>query len=58
MDKEAFKQMFSEYCRAQAGAGNCDDGECAFCCVNAAWERIFGSEEESDEEEEAQARLV
>lgn len=46
MDKELFKQMFSEYCQNEVNAGRCDDGDCQWCAVNMAWDKIFCTEED------------
>ena len=51
MDKELFKQMFSEYCRNEVNAGHCDDGDCQWCAVNMAWDKIFCCDEEDCEED-------
>ena len=51
MDKELFKQMFSEYCRSEINAGHCDDGDCQWCVVNMAWDKIFCCDEEDCEED-------
>ena len=48
MDKEEFKQMFSQYCREEVSAGRCDDDDCEWCAVNMAWDKIFCTEEEED----------
>lgn len=51
MDKELFKQMFSEYCRSEVNAGHCEDGDCQWCAVNMAWDKIFRCDEEDCEED-------
>lgn len=45
-----FKKLFSEYCRDKINAGHCDDGDCEFCAVNSAYEKIFPATELDDEE--------
>lgn len=45
-----FKTLFSEYCRNEINAGHCDDGDCEFCVVNTAYERIFHATELDDDD--------
>lgn len=51
MNKELFKQMFSEYCRSEINAGHCDEYDCQWCAVNMAWDKIFCTEEDYEDEE-------
>ena len=51
MDKELFKQMFSQYCRSEINAGHCEEHDCQWCAVNMAWDRIFCCDEEDCEED-------
>lgn len=48
---DAFKILFSRYCRDQVNEGNCTDGDCEFCPVNQAYERIFSNNKKEDTEE-------
>ena len=41
MDKDKFKQLFSEYCNSEIRKGRCNDGDCSFCVVNKSYEMIF-----------------
>lgn len=45
LDRELFKQMFSEYCRSEVASGNCNEYDCEWCPVNMAWNRIFIDED-------------
>jgi len=40
-EESSFKELFSKYCRAQVNAGHCAEGDCGFCPVNGANEKIF-----------------
>lgn len=54
MDKvktDEFKKLFSDYCREQENEGHCTDGDCQWCCVNHAYEKIFESTQSKEEEE-------
>lgn len=44
-----FKVLFSRYCREEVNEGHCNDGDCEFCPVNQAYERIFNSKKQEDE---------
>ena len=45
-DIQEFKNLFSEYCRNEVNQGHCDKGDCTFCPVNEAYERIFHESED------------
>lgn len=54
MDKvktDEFEQLFSQYCREQVNEGQCTDGDCQWCSVNKAYEKIFEGKEKEEEEE-------
>jgi len=44
------KSLISTFCRNEINNNRCDEGECEFCPMNAAYEKIQESES-SDEEE-------
>ena len=46
MDKSKFKKMFSEYCKSEINKGRCEDADCSFCVVNAAYDSIFQNRNE------------
>lgn len=50
-NKELFKQMFSEYCKSEVNAGRCGEYDCQWCAVNMAWDKIFCSEEDYEDED-------
>ena len=45
MDKELFKQQFSEYCKSEIAVGHCYENDCLWCAVNMAWDKIFSYNE-------------
>ena len=45
MNKELFKQQFSEYCKSESAAGHCGEYDCQWCAVNMAWYKIFCCDE-------------
>ena len=47
---ETFKMLFSKYCRSEVNQGHCTDGDCEFCPVNQAYERIFNNSPKEDTE--------
>lgn len=47
-----FKGLFSKYCRSEINNGHCEEGDCEFCAVNTAYDRIFSTTELDDEEYE------
>ena len=51
MDTELFKKMFSRYCNSEIRAGHCKCGDCEWCCVNQAWDKIFNVDEHEEEDE-------
>lgn len=51
MDKKLFNQMFSEYCRSEVAADHCNDGDCTWCPVNMAWNKIFCCDEDEYEDD-------
>ena len=48
---QVFKILFSKYCRCEVNDGHCTDGDCEFCPVNQAYERIFNSKKQEEEKE-------
>ena len=48
---QVFKILFSRYCRYEVNGGHCTDGDCEFCPVNQAYERIFNSKKQEEEKE-------
>ena len=50
MDMNKFAQMFNEYCQNEVANGHCKDGDCMWCSVNMAWDRIFNIDVEENEE--------
>ena len=42
-DKEmqTFRSLFSDYCFQEINKGHCDEGDCEFCSVNRAYNKIF-----------------
>ncbi len=51
-EKTEFKELFSKYCRGEINDGHCIDGDCEFCAVNTAYERIFPATELDEDEED------
>lgn len=51
MDKELFKQQFSDYCNSEISAGHCDENDCLWCPVNMAWDKIFCCDEDEYEDD-------
>lgn len=41
-----FKMLFSDYCKSQMNAGTCEPDGCEFCCINAAYNKIFGADDD------------
>lgn len=52
INMDDFKTMFSNYCHNEVEAGNCEPDECQWCCINQAWNRIFGERFDNDYEDE------
>lgn len=40
---QQFKALFSAYCRSEINKGRCDDNDCPLCCVDHAYDEIFGN---------------
>ncbi len=51
---EKFKELFSKYCHGEINSGRCDDGDCEFCVINAAYDRIFYATELDEDEDESE----
>lgn len=51
MNKELFKQQFSEYCKSESAAGHCGEYDCQWCAVNMAWNKIFCCDKDEYEDD-------
>ena len=51
MNKELFKQQFSEYCKSESDAGHCGEYDCQWCAVNMAWNKIFCCDKDEYEDD-------
>lgn len=50
-DISQFRALFSKYCRGEINANRCEADSCEYCPVNRAYEEIFDSLEDNDEED-------
>ena len=50
-DISQFRSLFSKYCRGEINANRCEADGCEYCPVNRAYEEIFDSLEDNDEED-------
>lgn len=44
------KSLISTFCRNEINNNRCDEGECAYCPVNSAYEKLQDSESFVEEE--------
>ena len=40
-EMQAFRELFSKYCRQEINKGHCESDGCEFCSVNSAYDEIF-----------------
>lgn len=45
------KTLIDRFCRNEVNNNHCKDGDCEFCPVNAAYDRISESTDEDEDEE-------
>ena len=50
-DISRFRALFYKYCRGEINANRCEADSCEYCPVNQAYEEIFDSLEDNDEED-------
>ena len=53
-EMQAFRELFSKYCRQEINKGHCESDGCEFCSVNSAYDEIFNrfSDDEEDDTDE------
>ena len=53
-EMQAFRELFSKYCRQEINKGHCESDGCEFCSVNSAYDEIFNrfSDDEEDDADE------
>lgn len=55
-EMQAFRELFSKYCRQEINRGHCEPDCCDFCPVNSAYDEIFNrftddGEDSNDDDE-------
>lgn len=50
-EKKNFKELFYKYCKQEIKKGHCKSGGCVSCPVNKAYEEIFYTFNDEDEED-------
>lgn len=53
-EMQAFRELFSKYCRQEINKGHCESDGCEFCSVNSTYDEIFNrfSDDEEDDADE------
>jgi hypothetical protein len=53
-EMQAFRELFSKYCRQEINKGHCESDGCEFCSVDSAYDEIFNrfSDDEEDDADE------
>ena len=47
---QAFKELFSKYCRQEINKGHCEEDCCDICPVNNAYDEIFNRFADKDDD--------
>lgn len=53
-DMQAFRELFSKYCRQEINKGHCEADCCDICPVNGAYDEIFNRFADDEEDDEGE----